>query len=310
MLTGVDTFSQGTVPEAEISNGIIQAKLYLPDIDKGYYRATRFDWSGIIPELQYRGHSYYGKWFEKYEPTIHDVIMGPVEEFGPVGYDLAKANETFLKIGVGMLQRPDDKPYNNFRLYDISNPGKWKIRKKSAQVQFIHILKDIAYSYKYVKKVKLVSGSSELHLEHRITNTGDRTIETTVYNHNFMMIDQEPTGPNYEITFPFELSGRGLGIGEIAVFDGRRIKFLREMTGSERIYCGSVTGFSEKVDDYNITIENLKADAGVKISCDHPLTKLVFWCSPVTVCPEPYIKIKIEPGQSLSWTIIYEYFTR
>ncbi len=32
-------------PEAEISNGILHARLYLPDSEKGYYRSTRFDWS-------------------------------------------------------------------------------------------------------------------------------------------------------------------------------------------------------------------------------------------------------------------------
>ena len=38
-------------PQAEISNGQIHAKLYLPDPQKGYYRATRFDWSGVISSL-------------------------------------------------------------------------------------------------------------------------------------------------------------------------------------------------------------------------------------------------------------------
>ena len=33
-------------PEAQISNGVLQVKLLLPDAQKGYYRGTRFDWSG------------------------------------------------------------------------------------------------------------------------------------------------------------------------------------------------------------------------------------------------------------------------
>ena len=35
-------------PQVEITNGLIKARLYLPDANNGYYRATRFDWSGII----------------------------------------------------------------------------------------------------------------------------------------------------------------------------------------------------------------------------------------------------------------------
>jgi hypothetical protein len=43
-------------PEAAISNGPISARLYLPDAAKGYYRGTRFDWSGVIYSLKYQGH--------------------------------------------------------------------------------------------------------------------------------------------------------------------------------------------------------------------------------------------------------------
>ena len=38
-------------PQAQITNGLIRVKLYLPDPKNGYYRATRFDWSGEIASL-------------------------------------------------------------------------------------------------------------------------------------------------------------------------------------------------------------------------------------------------------------------
>ncbi len=49
-------------PEAEISNGLIRAKLHLPDAHSGYYQATRFDWSGQMPFSKYKGHTYFGLW--------------------------------------------------------------------------------------------------------------------------------------------------------------------------------------------------------------------------------------------------------
>src|SRR5689334_11954506 len=97
-------------PTADISNGEVRARLYLPDPDIGYYRATRFDWSGVIASLDYKGHSYFGQWFEKYDPKIHDAIMGPVEEFTSeqpgFGYNEAKAGGSFLRIGVGAVKKP------------------------------------------------------------------------------------------------------------------------------------------------------------------------------------------------------------
>src|SRR4051794_39748939 len=63
-------------PQAQISNGEVKATLFLPDPQKGYYRGTRFDWSGQIPSLEYKGHTYFGNWNEQrpYNPSGHDGI--------------------------------------------------------------------------------------------------------------------------------------------------------------------------------------------------------------------------------------------
>ena len=68
------------IPQAEISNETVRATIYLPSAESGYYRGTRFDWSGVISSLKWRDHEYFGQWFEKYDPKIHDAIAGPVEE--------------------------------------------------------------------------------------------------------------------------------------------------------------------------------------------------------------------------------------
>src|SRR5882724_6074115 len=86
-------------PEAAISNGEIKAKLYLPNANDGYYRGTRFDWSGVIYSLQYKGHDYYGPWYQKRRADVHDfvyeggdivagpcsAVTGPVEEYSTDG---------------------------------------------------------------------------------------------------------------------------------------------------------------------------------------------------------------------------------
>ena len=120
-------------PSAELSNGVVTAKFYLPDPERGYYRGTRFDWSGQIYSLRTLGHEYFGQWFERYDPKLHDAIMGPVEEFRSgdfaLGYPDAKPGGTFIRIGVGVLRKPaDDAKYENFRTYDIVDPGKWKVK--------------------------------------------------------------------------------------------------------------------------------------------------------------------------------------
>ena len=305
----INAIPQEKFPEAEITNGIITAHFYLPDSVKGYYRATRFDWSGIITNLEYKGHKFYGQWFEDYSPLTHDAVMGPVEEFGPVGYSEAKTGGRFVKIGVGALSKPEESAYGQFKLYKIANHGEWKIRRKPDQIQFIHILKDTEYSYEYNKTINLVKGKPGLVITHSLKNTGKKTIETSVYDHNFVMIDKLPTGPDYVIYFPSEMTGKGQGIGNIAQLEGNKMTFLRELAKSERIFCGALQGLTNDKNDYNFRVENLKAGAGVRITGDQPILKLVFWAAPTTVCPEPFIQIKVEPGKEFNWEISYEYYT-
>src|SRR5579885_3000592 len=115
-------------PEAEISNGQIHAKFYLPDAKTGYYRGTRFDWSGVIYSLKYEGHDYYGPWYTGRRDDVRDfvyegpniiagpcsAITGPVEEYSPIGYDEASPGGSFLKIGIGVLRKTDAKPYDQY----------------------------------------------------------------------------------------------------------------------------------------------------------------------------------------------------
>ena len=131
-------------PVATIASGDLKAQVYLPDLKNGYYRGTRFDWSGVVSRFQYKNHSFFGPWFERWDPAVHDfvyngndivagtcsAISGPVEEFEPIGYEEAKPNGTFLKIGVGALRKADDTKYDHYRTYEIANPGTWTIRAR------------------------------------------------------------------------------------------------------------------------------------------------------------------------------------
>jgi hypothetical protein len=296
-------------PEASISNGIVNVQLYLPDASKGYYRGTRFDWAGVMPSVEYKGHQYHGKWFDTYNPTTHDAIMGPVEEFAPLGFTEAKTGETFVKIGVGRLVKADDSQYAFHKFYKLSDPGKWKIRKKSNQVAFTHSLNDINYAYEYEKTVLLTPGKAEMVLLHTLKNKGKRTIETTVYDHNFFVIDKEPTGPGYVVSYPVRnLSAEGgKGVGEILTLQENQIIYLRSLVKGEQGYFPDLGAGMEMT--YDIGVENIKTGAGVKIKGDRPVSKMVFWSSPTTVSPEPYIKIKVEPGKAFTWKIAYEYYT-
>jgi hypothetical protein len=314
--------------QVEITNGPIRAKIYLPDPQKGYYRGTRFDWSGVINSLAYEGHDYYGPWYTKTDPNVIDfvfdgadivagpcsAIMGPVEEFSSkekaLGYDEAKAGGTFIKIGVGVLRRPDEGNYNPYRLYDIIDPGKWIIRPEKDSVEFIHELKDpdSGYGYTYAKTIRLVKGKPEMVLRHSLRNTGRRRIDTSVYDHNFLVLDKQPIGPDFTITVPFEIKTERPPDKRLAEVRGKRFVFLKTLEGQETV-AASFSGFSSSAADYNITIENSKVEAGMKITGDRPLSEEHLWSIRSVLAMEPYIHMVVEPGKQFTWTYTYSYYT-
>ena len=283
-------------PSAEISNGEIRAKLYLPDAKIGFYTSTRFDWSGVISSLVYQGHEFYGTWFQKVDPQTRDIgyegdqvvsepytaMLGPAEEFETaglaLGYTEAKPGGTFIKIGVGVLRKVDDSRYHHSKPYDIVDGGKWNVKKGRDSVVFTHVLRDPSsgYAYEYRKTVSLTKGKPEMAIAHVLKNTGTLPIDTTCYSHNFLALDNQPPGPDFVVTFPFQLkAGRGptRGLGEIR---GNQLVYLKTLEGKERMSAG-LEGFGDTAKDYDIRIENSKLKLGIRMIGDRPLSSVGYW---------------------------------
>lgn len=312
-------------PSAKIANGRIQAKIYLPGASRGYYHATRFDWSGVISSLKFEGHEYYGPWFNKTSPTVHDfvydgsdivagpctAITGPVDEFGEVGWDDAKPGSTFIKIGVGALRKPDDgAAYDKFHLYEIADSGKWKIGKKHDAIEFTQTLSDSSsgYGYVYRKTIQLTSGKPEMVLQHSLKNTGSHTIRTNVYNHNFLALDGKPPGPGLTISVPFQIQSSQPLNQALAEIRGNQVIYLSTLKDRDLVTT-PLKGFGARVEDNQIRIENRILGAGMNIVADRPLDSESLWSIRAVVAMEPFVAISIEPGQEFTWKSTYEYYT-
>jgi hypothetical protein len=311
-------------PSAEITNGSVRAKIYLPDPQRGFYRGTRFDWSGVIYSLQANGHDYYGPWFNKTDPSVHDfvyrdadivagpcsAITGPVDEFGPLGYDEAKPGGTFVKIGIGALRKASDSKYDNYRLYELADGGKWTVRKHRDELDLTQDLRDTwsGYAYIYRKTVRLTKDKSEMVLAHSLKNVGKRAIQTTVYNHNFLVLDQQPPGPGVTISVPFAIRMPRPLKNELAEIRGRQIVYTKNLIDADTV-ATALEGFSDSPNDNQVRIENSRMGAGLSWRTDRPLLRESLWSIRTVVAMEPFVSISIEPGAEFTWTTAYEYYT-
>lgn len=304
--------SGSDAPSAEIKNAAITARILLPDPERGYYRGTRSDWSGVTASLRTRNHEYFGVWFPRYDPKLHDAIMGPVEEFrspdGGPGFAEAPAGGEFIRIGVGVVRKPDNAPFQPFKTYEIVDPGKWRVKAESNKIRFVHELKGPGgYAYRYTKVMRLVKDEPRLVIEHTLVNTGTRRIETQQYNHNFFVMDNQPTGPATSVKFPFDLKPVRPFAGDLAEIRGGEIRYLKELAAGENAF-GEFEGFGTTAADYHIVCENRNSGAGVRITGDRPISRLIYWSIRTVFSPEAYIAIVAEPGKSAKWTYTYQFY--
>jgi hypothetical protein len=308
-------------PAADLSNGVIDATVYLPDAARGFYRSTRFDWSGMIGRLDHAGHHYYGPWFTKRDDRVRDFVydgadivvsaqsgaVGPAEEFQrPLGYETAPAGGTFVKVGVGVLRKFDAAAYSPFRPYDIVDAGQWSSTTTANSVTSTQRLKDAmsGVGYVYEKTIRLTPGRAEMVITHRLRNTGHAVIDTNVYDHNFLVLDHAVPAPGLTIRLPFTIETPQAPAPALAEIDGSAIVFKKRLEGEERVSM-SIRGFGETAADYDIRIEPPARDAAMRIRGDRPLSGLSLWSIRSNVSIEPFLDIHVEPGATFTWTYTY-----
>ncbi len=315
--------SKQPFPTAHISNGLIEAKLYLPDVEKGFYRSTLFDWSGVIGSLEYGGHQFYGPWYTKSDPPVRDfiysgsdiitgaqsTITGPAEGFRlPQGYQSARPGDTFMHIGVGVLRRIDEAEYSPYTNYPIVDHGTWTNRVLPDAVESTQEVLDPAsgYGYTYQKTVRLVAGQPEMIIEHRLTNTGRKRIETSQFNHNFLVLDGAGPGPDFQITVPFEIKTTQPPDPAYAEIKGNTIAYMKMLEGEDMVSF-PIEGHNGQVSDYDIKVENKRTGASVRVTADRPMVRLFLWSIRSNISVEPFIDVTTDPGDTTTWTLKYSY---
>ena len=310
-------------PQAEIGNKQLHLKFYLPDGKNGFYKGTRFDWSGVIADMEFSGHHLYRPWFSSVDPEARDFIYkdgtiiaginsamtGPVEEFQtPIGYETAKPGESFLKVGVGLLKRIDDKPYSFATHFDLVDGGKWSVKKTDKSITFEQVLGDqnSNYGYVYTKTIRLVGDDSEFVMEHRLKNTGKISIATKLYDHNFLTVDGMGVGSWYSISVPYKIEATRQPDAKFARIDGSKAEYTADLQDQDRVAFG-LQGFSTDPKDYHFTILNRTAKLQITITGDRPLTNASVWSIRSVLAVEPFIDIQVDPGKDVAWSYAYNY---
>jgi hypothetical protein len=304
----------------ELKSGPLELTLEPPDGRNGWYRGTRFDWSGMTSRIKFGTHELAARWQGgPRKATANDDVWGLAEEFdngGPADYESCKPGETFVKIGVGKLRRRDTNPYHFFTPYEIVEPGEWVTKQADNQVTFEQSADHVPaqsgrrpVKYRYAKTVSLheerAGREQQIVIKHSLTNRAVEPLTFTHYNHNFLLVDGDGVGPNYQLklAFPINVPAPRERFTELAKLDGSTLGFNERLrTGS---MFGELQGHKSQTSDFRFELTHKPSKLKIVCAGDQPLFKFNFWCVEKTICPEPYVKLTVEPGKTIDWTIRY-----
>jgi len=266
------------------------------------YNRTRFDWTGFIPQISLNGHTFCTAEESDWTPNGTGG-EGLCNEFKADDFTMG-ADDTdnfFLKPGVGLLERPDDKPYNFAYDYKIVKPFPCMVNYGDCFIDF-HLneipFKGIAYKmYRHVSVI-----DNMLIITTTVSNTGEKSIELDEYNHNFISLDSLGAHPQVKLSMHKDYYNSIETPGLIMNEDS--ISFTNEIQGVFMIFCRSPIAYSPL--RWELRDEN--AGLAVQEWGDFEVTKYMVWGGPHTVTPEIYGNFKIEPGKKRAWTRMWKFF--
>jgi hypothetical protein len=300
-------FSEAGFPCIILENNEMKATIYTPNSKTGYYRGSRFDWSGMVGRVEFRGHTYFADWQKPHAPDNPEHGIGPAEEFdmdAPPGFAETKINESFMKIGVGKLVR-SEQPANYFfnNRYVIDEPGIWTITAGRRCAEFNQSLGDTrGWAYQYAKRISIEE--SKLIITHTLKNTGTQPIASEQYCHNFISIDTAAIGPDYRVIFPFQptiTDDMAKGFEGLATLQ-KSVLQIAQILPEGRSLWASFGGLKNAAAENGFSVENMKTGAMISIKGTLPPSKFNFYAVRSAICPEPFVKIQAHPGESVTWS--------
>ncbi len=271
------------------------------------YVGSRFDWTGKITQITFRGrHTFCTE--ETTDPAdIHRGGRGLFNEFGidaPLGYEGCPVGDVFLKPGVGLLTRVSEEPYGFQQAYPVT-PGTthWELGDRSVSFEFRGATTR-GHDVVLVKEIAL--DESGFSIDYALTNRGDSLVRTNEYVHNFLAIDHEPLGPGYRLTCTFSLPTTGfsesLNPGGVVGLRDDHVSWS-QAPASPFYFGGLQPGTGERV---GWRLEHTERRLAIEESVGFAVHRFALWGAGHVVSPELFKRIEIPAGRTGRWSRSYQ----
>lgn len=269
------------------------------------YSGARFDWSSFVTQVTLDGrHRFLSP--ESQRPGAGTGGSGLCCEFdilGPAGFAETAAGEVFPKWGVGLLTRPDDRPYDFSRAYPVA-PFTRRTSATATRLESVTEAEPCRGLGLRLERALEVVGS-DLLSDVSVVNTGTRAVHTREYCHNFAAIDGHPIGPDYrlELSQPLHVDQQDPWFsGTGAVLRPHRLV----PTGANAYLCGPLVPARD-----GFTWRLVHAPSGVSYSeqvLSEPGPALcAVWATAHVISPEVFVDAVLAPGERRAWRRRYAF---
>ncbi len=274
------------------------------DLPHENYTSSRFDWTGKIVKVKFQNILLSGN-------EITDVNQennfgkGFYNEFGidtALGFDEAKNGEWFHKIGVGLLKKEDDK-YLFHKNYKIK-PAKFSSIIDSNRI-LMTCRSEYVNGYSYILKKELELFENKFKISYKLKNTGEKVIMTNEYNHNFICINKDFIGKNYELKFPFHLKPEKFieYVNQDKEVEIEQYKIKFNSIPKKPFFFSNLSG-NESI-DATWELINIPNKIIVSEKGNFQTNRVNLWGHKHIISPELFMNLHIKPGKSFGWDRIY-----
>ncbi len=280
-----------------LSNNILKLEIQKPG-EK--YQGSRFDWTGQIIQIFYKNRNSFCTNESQLIDNENKLGRGLYNEFGidkPVGYDDCKPGEQFLKIGIGMLKKESNDPYNFFHPYQVI-PVSFNYEFTNDSITFFAETGIVnGYGFKLVKKIRLNANCFSIHYE--LFNTGAKPILTNEYVHNFLSINNRLIDESYQLKFSASLNLAGAIVNpEDKVVTNEDIISFKDKVHEEFFFSEMML---VKENGASWKLENKIEKIGIEEKVDFTPKRINLWGKKHVISPEIFFEINVEPGDSICW---------
>jgi hypothetical protein len=268
------------------------------------YARSRFDWTGFIPQVSLRGHTFCTP--ESPTPGRGSGGEGICDEFriseAAMAWD--DTDRFFLKPGVGKLERIDEKPYHFGANYPVVQAFPCTVNAGADYVD-IHLdaipLKGLAFT----QDKHICVMDNMLLITTTITNVGEKKLDFREYNHNFLSMDSLGAHPQASLTLHKNYENKSDN-SQGLIQNEESIGFTEEFqTGNGyMIYCQEPIAYSPM----RWELRDEKAGLSVQEWGDFDVTDFLAWGGKHVISPEIYGDFPVEPGQARTWTRMWKFF--